>query len=311
MNASLPFSAEKEIRLCDKPLFDRYFRAYSPEISELTFSNLFMWRNYYDYRYIEWNNHLLVFSETYLKNRRASEASKGAILFLVPIGPSPDGIMIEMLKRHNNIEFHRIPESIQCSFQESKENKNIIIEILDDRNNWDYVYDKNSLILLLGNKLRQKRRNLQKFLSQYEHKFEFITKENIECCKKLQLEWCDANECQGNEDLQEEQKAIFEAFENFEKLDMKGGAIFIGDDCVAYTLGEKLNENTMVIHAEKAHADYEGSYQAINNYFIKNCCESVNYINREQDLGIEGIRYAKQSYKPHHMVKKYVIFRRA
>ena len=81
------------------------------------------------------------------------------------------------------------------------------------------------------------------------------------------------------------------------------------DKCVGYTLGEMLNNETVVIHIEKAHIDYEGSYQAVNNLFLKNCCETAIFINREQDLGISGLRKAKESYKPHYMVKKSIIFK--
>jgi hypothetical protein len=69
-----------------------------------------------------------------------------------------------------------------------------------------------------------------------------------------------------------------------------------------------LNSNTLVIHIEKAHNEYEGSYQAINNLFLKNYNENVEYVNREQDLGIEGLRRAKESYKPYRMIKKSVIY---
>jgi hypothetical protein len=70
-----------------------------------------------------------------------------------------------------------------------------------------------------------------------------------------------------------------------------------------------LNENTMVIHIEKAHMEYEGSYQAINNLFLKNCCDAAIFVNREQDLGVLGLRRAKESYKPVRMVKKSIIYR--
>ncbi|MHA1805475.1 MAG: phosphatidylglycerol lysyltransferase domain-containing protein, partial [Promethearchaeota archaeon] len=69
---------------------------------------------------------------------------------------------------------------------------------------------------------------------------------------------------------------------------------------------------TLIIHVEKAHVEHEGAYQAINNLFLKHCCkEGVKYVNGEQDLGISGIRKAKLSYKPHHMVKKYIIYKKS
>ena len=81
------------------------------------------------------------------------------------------------------------------------------------------------------------------------------------------------------------------------------------NNCAAYTFGEMLNENTMVIHIEKAHMEYEGSYQAINNLFLKNCCDAAIFVNREQDLGVLGLRRAKESYKPVRMIKKSKIYR--
>jgi len=71
-----------------------------------------------------------------------------------------------------------------------------------------------------------------------------------------------------------------------------------------------LNKDTMVIHIEKGHMEYSGAYQAINNAFLKYCCEDAVFVNREQDLGIPGLRRAKESYKPHHMVKKSILYRK-
>ncbi|MFX1397193.1 MAG: DUF2156 domain-containing protein [Promethearchaeota archaeon] len=309
MKSSIQFTQGKKITLKDKAIFDLYFKTYPPEISEFTFSNLFIWKNHYEYLYQGWKNHLLIWSNSYLKKWKRPISGRDALFFLPPIGKFPERIILEILSENINIEFHRVPESIKGALLQLKESNKLNIDIIEDRNNWDYVYDKKELLSLTGNRLRQKRRNLQKFLSSYKHEFFLINEKNIESCKQLQIEWCDANECQSNEDLQEEQNAIFDAFDNFQKLLITGGALFVDDKCIAYTIGEKLNEKTTVIHIEKAYADYEGSYQAINNFFIKNCCTSTIFVNREQDLGIQGLRYAKMSYKPHHMVKKYIISR--
>jgi hypothetical protein len=137
-----------------------------------------------------------------------------------------------------------------------------------------------------------------------------ISEEWIDKTRQLQIEWCDSNECMLNLDLIEEQKAINEALDNYSALKFKGGLLCVDDKCVGYSFGELLNPNTMVIHIEKAHKFFEGSYQAINNFFCKNCCESAKFINREQDLGNLGLRQAKKTYIPHHMVEKSIIFRR-
>ncbi|MFX1503807.1 MAG: phosphatidylglycerol lysyltransferase domain-containing protein, partial [Promethearchaeota archaeon] len=93
-------------------------------------------------------------------------------------------------------------------------------------------------------------------------------------------------------------------------LKFKGALLCVNEKCAAYTFGEMLNSDTLVIHIEKAHMEYEGAYQAINNLFLKNCCKDVRFVNREQDLGIPGLRRAKESYKPIHMVEKSVIYRK-
>jgi hypothetical protein len=145
-------------------------------------------------------------------------------------------------------------------------------------------------------------------LDNYDYKFQLISDDLIEKCKELQLEWCIMRACTEDESLEAEQDAIYEALNNFSKLKFSGGLICVEDKCAAYTFGEMLNEKTFVIHIEKAHAEYEGSYQAINNFFLKNCCVDAIQINREQDLGIEGLRRAKESYKPVKMMKKSIIY---
>ena len=114
--------------------------------------------------------------------------------------------------------------------------------------------------------------------------------------------------CTEDESLEAEHDAIHEALNNFESLGYSGGIICVEDKCAAYTFGDMLNDKTLVIHIEKAHAEYEGSYQAINNFFLKNCCVDAIYVNREQDLGIEGLRRAKESYKPIRMIRKKIIY---
>ena len=298
----------REIELKDKPLFDRYFSEYQHEISEFTFTNLFIWRKHYNFLFKEWKNHLIIFSKDYLSKWKSLIHNRNdTILFLPPIGKEPDKIIIELFKNIQNIEIHRVPEVINEKIRNNNDFNSLNLNSKDDRNNWDYVYDKQNLLSLPGNSFRQKRRWLNKFLTTYDHEFHIITEEWLDHCKQLQIEWCDMNECQSNEDLQEEQNAIFEALDNFTELSLSGGLILIDGKSIAYTIGEKLNPDTMVIHFEKAHVNYEGSYQAINNLYAKNCCKEVIYVNREQDLGIEGLRRAKEAYKPHHMVKKYII----
>ena len=302
----------KPIKITDKGLFDEFFNKYPPESSEFTFTNLFMWRNYYNFLFLEFKEHLILFSYDYLKNRREpiKEDSKDYIYFFPPIGPHPDKIIIELFEDLRNIEVHRVPEEICDNIKENENFSKLNLDCFEDRNNWDYVYNKEEILNLAGNKYRQNRRWLQKFLDKYSYDFKLLTGNLIEKCKELQLEWCIMRACTEDESLEAEQNAIYEALNNFDALGFMGGILCVDDKCAAYTFGEMLNKRTLVIHIEKAHMEYEGSYQAINNFFLKNCCIDSIYVNREQDLGIEGLRRAKESYKPIKMIKKSIIYQK-
>ncbi|MFX1337720.1 MAG: DUF2156 domain-containing protein [Promethearchaeota archaeon] len=306
----MDLSSGKPIEITDKYIFDDYFRRFPPNISELTFTNLFIWRSHYEFRFSEWNNHLLIFSENYLKKYNTCAICPDNVFFLPPIGSNPLKIIRELFETIEDLEIHRVPEHITEKINDNDEFSDLNIEIFEDRNNWDYVYDKEEITNLIGNKHRQNRRWLNKFLEAYNYEFNLLSEEWIDKCKELQLKWCLQRGCHEDESLLEEQKAINEALDNFNNLDYKGAIICVGNECAAYTFGEMLNSDTLVVHIEKAHMQYEGSYQAINNLFLKNCCEDAQFVNREQDLGISGLRRAKESYKPHHMVKKSIIFQK-
>ncbi len=306
----MDLSTGKAIEITHKTLFDEYFQKYPPEISEFTFTNLFMWRNYYNFLFIEFKEHLILFSNDYLKKRRKpiNTSSRDFIYFFPPIGPKPDKIIIELFENHENLEVHRVPEDICISLKENEKFSELNLDCLEDPNNWDYIHNKKEIINLAGNKYRQNRRWLQKFLDNYNYDFQLLTKNLIEKCKELQLEWCIIRACTEDESLEAEQEAIYEALNNFDALGFNGGLLCVDDRCAAYTFGEMLNDKTLVIHIEKAHMEYEGAYQAINNFFLKNCYVDAIYVNREQDLGIEGLRRAKESYKPIRMTKKSIVY---
>jgi hypothetical protein len=95
--------------------------------------------------------------------------------------------------------------------------------------------------------------------------------------------------------------------DNFETLGVTGGCIEIDGKIEALTLGELLNPETVVIHIEKANATFHGLYQMMNQQFLEHEWQHIKYVNREQDLGIEGLRKAKESYYPHHMVEKLTV----
>ncbi|MHA1916390.1 MAG: DUF2156 domain-containing protein [Promethearchaeota archaeon] len=301
----------KVIEISDKPLFDNYFKNYPPEISEFSFTNLFMWRNSYKFLYVEYDGHLLLFSRESLgKYTHNLPKENSSLFFLPPVGPNPVSLMIKIFQNFQGVEFHRVPEDFKEGIINSEQFSSLNLEIVEDRNNWDYIYEVENLKTLPGNRYRQNRRWLNKFLDSYQFDFQLISEEVIEKVKKLQVEWWLKRGGEEDKALEEEQIAIYEALDNFTELKYKGALLCIDDTCAAYTFGEMLNPDTLVIHIEKAHKEFEGAYQAINNLFLKKCCEDILYVNREQDLGINGLRRAKESYKPIQMVMKSIIYQK-
>ncbi|MBW1764419.1 MAG: DUF2156 domain-containing protein, partial [Deltaproteobacteria bacterium] len=122
-----------------------------------------------------------------------------------------------------------------------------------------------------------------------------------------QERWCELKYCEGSRSLSSEDIAIHEAMIHFDTLDYKGCVIKINSRIEAFSIGEQLNSNTAVVHIEKANPDIPGLYVAVNQFFCQDAWAEVEYINREQDLGIEGLRKVKESYYPDHMVNKYIV----
>lgn len=197
----------------------------------------------------------------------------------------------------------RVPEEFIIQYIVDNPNYNYIL----DTDSCDYIYLSSDLIGLRGRKYDGKRNHVKKFKSLYPHKYVPLTKEIAKECLDFEVKWCNIKQCELYPNLLAEEKAIFEALNNFEYLDAKGGAVLINGSIEAFTLGEMLNPDTAVIHVEKANPRYEGLYPFINQQFCEAEWSGLKYVNREQDLGEKGLRRAKLAYHPNHMVRKYTI----
>jgi hypothetical protein len=162
-------------------------------------------------------------------------------------------------------------------------------------------------VQLRGNKFHDKKNKINKFKSTYQYQYQTLTPALIEECIAFEDDWCEKRECGKYPGLEKEQCAILEMLNNFSALNIKGGIIRLDNRIVALTIGEKFLKGTMVIHIEKANADIPGLYQVINQEFLKHEAGGCTYVNREQDLGIKGLRSSKMSYNPLRFIKKYKI----
>ncbi len=173
----------------------------------------------------------------------------------------------------------------------------------EDRNNFDYVYLAENLIELTGRKFSAKKNHLNYFLTHYpDYRYLPMTEELIPACIASAVEWY---ERRGDSSLDYEKFAVLEALHNFSYLGFQGGVIELYGKVEAFSCGEALNADTAVIHLEKGNAEIRGLYQMINREFARNAWSHMTYINREEDMGIEGLRRAKKTYNPIKMIAKY------
>lgn len=179
-----------------------------------------------------------------------------------------------------------------------------------DRDSFDYVYDINDLADLKGKRYNRKRNHFNRFrILHPNYEVQPISPENLSAVKAMIAEWFERKE-QENPDINYhyEQAALDKAFSAYQELGLEGLALMRGADVLAVAMGSRMAENTFDVHFEKARADVEGVYAAINCEFakyIRNKYPNVRFLNREEDMGLEGLRKAKKSYLPHHMVEKY------
>lgn len=176
-----------------------------------------------------------------------------------------------------------------------------------DAGDSDYIYLRSELASLSGKAFHKKKNHFSKFVRTYpDYKYYEIGACNIYDAQKVADAWY--YEHLQDEDASQlaEYKAIKEALDNFEELGLIGGIIYVNDSPCAMTIASKINENTVDVHFEKAVGEYalNGGYAAINKLFSEKL-DGVTWLNREEDIGIEGLRKAKLSYRPKIMLKKY------
>lgn len=176
-----------------------------------------------------------------------------------------------------------------------------------DAGDSDYIYLRSELASLSGKAFHKKKNHFSKFVRTYpDYKYYEIGACNIYDAQKVADAWY--YEHLQDEDASQlaEYKVIKEALDNFEELGLIGGIIYVNDSPCAMTIASKINENTVDVHFEKAVGEYalNGGYAAINKLFSEKL-DGVTWLNREEDIGIEGLRKAKLSYRPKIMLKKY------
>ncbi len=181
-------------------------------------------------------------------------------------------------------------------------------ELIEERDSHDYFYEAEKLRTLSGRKYHSKKNHYNAFLKEYTDRFEYRRLECRDFPEAIDLVERWAQDKEKDQHLLGERLAVEKVFRNYPKLtETKVGGIYIDNNLEAFTFGEMLNPDTVVVHVEKANPEIRGLYTAINKLFLENEFPEVEFVNREEDLGLEGLRQAKLSYKPLKLIEKYTL----
>lgn len=286
----------KKLELEDIPKILPFLNSFSSHLSDFTIGGLFMWRDYFNIEY-------LIKDESLFFKLDLSERKN---MFTFPIG-GDFRKNIEFLKKYSTLNNLPLIFSIISDKELSilKENYEIV-DIKNEREWEDYFYLSEDLIELKGRKFNTQRNHINKFIRTYpEYQLVEINKDNINLAIDFLINFYKEYEKTSSISI-EEKNITFELFDNYFKYNMLGGMLKVDDKIIGISVGEIIND-TLFIHTEKADRNYLGVYQMLNNEFAKHYGENTTYINREEDVGDEGLRRAKLMYNPVELLKKYIV----
>ena len=299
MNALPKFPDFRPIELSDRPLLEGVFRAMQPEVSEFSFTNLYMFRHVHDYRVSDLNGNIAIIAKSY----------SGEPYCMPPIGGEKISESIEALFSHMTSlgakpEMSIVPKEFLDKYVAGR------YEYALDLDNCDYLYRTASLMELTGRKYHDKKNLLNRFLKSSGSVTEYrrLTPELVPEAKEMVVRWC-REKC--SEDVPStfgETEATLGALDSLAGLDIIGGIVLINGHLEALALGEALNDSTAVVHVEKANSQYAGLYQYISSEFLVREFSGKEFVNREQDLGEPNLRKSKMSYNPIRMIEKYKVW---
>lgn len=281
----------------NKAQYDKILKNCGHRGCEYSFANLYLWGRQ---KATVLHGHMVFFSQF---NRRS--------VYLFPVGegdkkPVLDALMADAAQRG-------IPLRLTGLLPEDCETVEALypgkFRFHPDRDGYDYVYDITALSELKGKKYQKKRNHLNRFLLKYPcHMAQPITERNLPRVREMVEQWYREKEEEVPDgDYHMEKAAIFKALEKRTELGMEGYALLVDGVCVAMSMASCLSDTMLDVHFEKALNRAEDAYAAINFYFsgyLREKYPTAQWLNREDDMGIEGLRKAKMSYRPDHMIEK-------
>lgn len=260
-------------------------------ISEFTFSNLYLFRGTYDYRMSR------VPGMTFI----LSGVRDGKRFVSFPCDFPPREVFEELMRTHDYAK--NLSERLTNLHRIEIEGWGY--EVHEDRNNFDYLYLRKDLAELSGRHYHKKRNLVNAFINSYHFEERELDEARVPECVGILEKWCEEKGIKGD------YVAAREGLERFRELGMRGCVYYVDDKPAGYALGEPLAKGRMfAIHFEKGSDAYKGIYQFINQAFAQTLPRYFTHINREQDLGDEGLKQAKMTYRPSGFVKKYRVVKK-
>jgi len=291
----------KPLKLSDKAWVDRHIKYEDSRSCDFNFTNVLIWGSTYSLTAAEISG-MLIFRTVV----------DDITYYSFPIGSGDMRAAVLELLRHSE----ECGEAFNLRGITEKNAEKIdilfpcLFDFIEERSYYDYIYSAEKLATLSGKRLHAKRNHINRFESTYNWSFEPINEDNMAQCAEMNEEWVRRNADEKDfGTFSSEQEALGKTFENYKALGLEGGALLVDGKVVAFTIGEKLNSDTYVVHFEKAFKEIEGAYSMINREFVRYVIQKhpeIVYINREDDTGAENLRRAKASYYPEFLIEKFV-----
>ena len=280
----------------DKEIITSFTFTHGSRDCDLSFSNLCSWHFNNQSSYTVIDDYLVI--RFCLKENRT--------LYLMPTGTGDIIPVIKALEEEAHKENQ--PLLLQGVYGEMRETLEKafpnLFEYTLHRDYFDYIYLRRDLAELKGKNYQPKRNHVNKFKKEYEYEYLPLTPDLLPACLDFESRWCREHESPQQESLQNERLALTYAVGHYDELGLYGGAITVKGEMAAFTFGFPLTRDTFDIQFEKANIRIDGAYSIINQEFARHLPEQYTYVNREEDLGLPGLRQAKLSYHPAILLEK-------
>lgn len=298
----IPF---RDITISDKEMVQKYTLPSDRKNCDLSFANLYSWRFLYQTQIAELDGFLLIKFHI-----------DGHVAYMLPVGDGELRPVLEALeedaKPTGEFRMQGICAHMRADLEAADPNP-VSFTFTADRDFYDYIYARTDLATLKGKHYQPKRNHINKFMRLYpNYEYKDLTPDLIPECLDMTGKWLLQNETSEEErrELEDEHKSLVDALNHFDQLDLRGGVLHVDGRIVAFTYGAAINQDTFDVCVEKADTDFEGSYTMINYEFANHIPEQYIHVNREEDLGIEGLRKAKLSYYPEILLEKWTAVRK-